>query len=284
MNFGGEEVRYSYDESSFIIIPVPYDETSTWMKGADRGPDAILEASVNLEFFDPETSVEAHLLGIHTVEPVLEKRTPELLVNAVQERVMEILNAHKFPIVIGGNHTVTIGSAFALSGYYPDLSVLQLDAHADLREEYEGSPLNHACVMARIRERAEIVQVGIRSISSAEAKSADTGRMFFAHELHFERRLYDRAEEKLNENVYITIDLDVFDPSLIPSTGTPEPGGPGYFELIHFLKNVIKKRNVVGFDVVELCPSPAHRAADFTAARIIYQLISYIAAKRIGSL
>ncbi len=284
MNFGGEEVKYSYDDSSFIIIPVPYDETSTWLKGADRGPEAILEASVNLEFFDPETSVEAHLLGIHTVQPVLEKRTPELLVNAVKERVTEVLNAGKFPVVIGGNHTVTIGSAFAVCGSFPDLSVLQLDAHADLREEYEGSALNHACVMARVRERAEIVQVGIRSISAAEAKSADTRRIFFAHDLHYERRLYAAAAEKLNENVYITIDLDVFDPSLIPSTGTPEPGGPGYFEIMHFLRDVIREKNVVGFDVVELCPSTLHRAADFTAARIVYQLISYLAAKRIGSL
>lgn len=275
MNFGGNEVVYDYSASRIIIVPVPYDETSTWMKGADKGPDAIMEASVNLEFYDIETDSEAHLFGIHTMEPVIEKRSPEALVDAVYNRVIFLLNQEKFPVVVGGNHTVSIGSARAFSEHFGNLSILQLDAHSDLRQEYEGSTYNHACAVARMREFAPVIQVGIRSMSREEASDADWERIFPAHELYIDKTKYQKAIDKLTDNVYITIDLDVFDPSLIPSTGTPEPGGPGYFEIMNFLKEVIWKKNVVGFDVVELCPSPANKAPDFVAAKIIYQLLSY---------
>lgn len=275
MNFGGDEVVYSYTESAIIILPVPYDETSTWMRGSDKGPDAILEASVNLEFYDIETASEAHLKGIHTVDPVLEKETPEKLVNEVYKRTAELLDENKFVVTIGGNHTVPIGSFKAFSEKYSNLTILQLDAHADLRQEYEGSEFNHACAMARAREFAPVVQVGIRSISESELPYADKERMFFAHQLYYDKSLYQRAIDKLGENVYLTIDLDVFDPSVMPSTGTPEPGGPAYFELMHFIRDVMKARNVVGFDVVELCPSKTDKSPDFIAAKIIYQLLSY---------
>jgi len=283
MNFGGNEVVYGYNESEIIILPVPYDETSTWMRGADKGPAAILEASVNLEFFDVETSSEAHLKGINTVEPVLEKETPEKLVNAVYKRTMSLLTDKKFPVILGGNHSVPIGAFRAYSEYYDDLTILQLDAHADLRQAYLGSEFNHACAMARAREYAPIVQVGIRSMSVEEIPYADKERMFFSHQLYYDKTLYSRALEKLTKNVYITIDLDVFDPSIMPSTGTPEPGGPDYFELMHFLHEVVKNRNVVGFDVVELCPSATNKSPDFIAARIIYQLLSYRFAKFMNS-
>lgn len=275
MNFGGDEVVYDYTDSGIIILPVPYDETSTWMRGADKGPEAILNASVNLEFFDVETFSEAHLHGINTVEPVLEKETPEKLVKAVYERTMSLIKDNKFPVIIGGNHTISIGSIKAFSECFDNLSVLQLDAHADLRQEYEGSEFNHACAMARARECSQIVQVGIRSMSTGELPFVDVERIFYAHDLYYDKTLYLKAIDKLTGNVYITIDLDVFDPSIMPSTGTPEPGGPEYFELIHFLRDVIKKKNVVGFDVVELCPSEVNKAPDFMAAKIIYQLLSY---------
>jgi agmatinase len=275
MNFGGDEVVYNYAESGIIILPVPYDETSTWMKGADKGPEAILEASVNLEFYDVETSSEAHLAGIHTADPVLEKSTPEKLVNGVHNRVLSLLIDNKFPVIIGGNHTISIGSIKAFSEYYSNLSVLQLDAHADLRQEYEGSAFNHACVMARAREFASIVQVGIRSMSLSELPYSESERIFYSHELYYDKSLYSKAIEKLTENVYITIDLDVFDPSIMPSTGTPEPGGPQYLELLHFMRDVIRRKNVVGFDVVELCPSKTNKSPDFIAAKMIYQLLSY---------
>jgi len=275
MNFGGKEVLYGYNESDIIILPVPYDKTSTWMRGADKGPDAILAASVNLEFYDIETSSEAHLKGIHTVEPVLETETPARLVRAVYDRTLSLLDDKKFPVIIGGNHTVPIGAFKAYSERFDDLTILQLDAHADLRQEYEGSEFNHACSMARAREIAPIVQVGIRSMSAGELPYADKERMFFSYQLYADKSLYARALNKLSGNVYITIDLDVFDPSIMPSTGTPEPGGPDYFELMHFLREVTVKRNVVGFDVVELCPSTTNKSPDFIAAKVIYQLLSY---------
>lgn len=275
MNFGGNEISSNYSDSSIIILPVPYDETSTWIRGSDKGPDAIMEASVNLEFYDIETDSEVHLKGIWTAEPVLEKRSPEALVEAVHKKVLYFLDAKKFVVVTGGNHTVSIGAAKAFSEHFADLSVLQLDAHTDLRQEYEGSLYNHACTMARIREFAPVIQTGIRSMSREEISVMDRSRVFFAHEIYSGKTGYQDAIGMLTENVYITIDLDVFDPSLMPSTGTPEPGGPSYFEIMHFLKDVIMQRNVVGFDIVELCPSPGNKAPDFIAAKIIYQLLSY---------
>jgi len=276
MNFGGNEVIYDYEGSRIIIVPVPYDATSTWMRGSDKGPDAIMEASVNLEFYDIETASEVHKMGIHTIDPVLEKGSPEALVNAVFNKTSHLLQDKKLPVIVGGNHTVSIGAVKAFAKYYPDLSVLQLDAHSDLRQEYGGSPFNHACTMARARELAPFVQVGIRSVSAEELPFIDRERIFYAHELYYDKILYQKAIDKLTENVYVTIDLDVFDPLVMPSTGTPEPGGPDYFELMHFLRDVARKRNIVGFDVVELCPSTTNKSPDFMAAKIIYQLLSYI--------
>ena len=276
MNFGGAEVDYDYAGSGIIIVPVPYDGTSTWMKGSDKGPEAIMEASVNLEFYDVETGTEVHKKGIHTIAPVSENISPDALVNAVYQKISHLLKEKKFPVIVGGNHTVSIGAVKAFSESFDDFSVLQLDAHSDLRQEYEGSRFNHACAMARCREYAPFVQVGIRSMSAEELPYADKERIFYAHDLYYKKELYRKAAEKLSGNVYVTIDLDVFDPSLMPSTGTPEPGGPDYFELMHFLRDVAAKRNIVGFDVVELCPSPGNKYPDFVAAKVIYQLLSYI--------
>lgn len=276
INFGGEEVVYSYEDSDIIILPVPYDATSTWMKGADRGPEAILEASVNLEFYDIETASEVHLRGIHTVAPIDENRTPDLLVDAVRQRCSILLNDGKFPVILGGNHSVSIGAIYAFADLYDNLTVLQLDAHSDSRHSYEGSKYNHACVMARAGEVARVVQVGIRSMSAEELPYIKKDRIFYSYQLYADKSLYAKALDKLSENVYITIDLDVFDPSIMPSTGTPEPGGPPYFELMKFLESVAKNKNVVGFDVVELCPSTTNKAPDFIASKVVYQLLSYI--------
>jgi agmatinase len=276
MNFGGEEVVYNYQESAIVILPVPYDRTSTWMKGADKGPEAIMQASVNLEFYDIETDTEVHKHGIFTHEPVREKSSPEALVISVYESVKILLSEKKFPVIVGGNHTVSIGSIKAFTERYEKLSILQLDAHSDLRQEYEGSVLNHACVMARAREIAPVVQVGIRSMSVDELPFADRNNIYPSHILYYDKSLYNKALNSLKENVYVTIDLDVFDPALMPSTGTPEPGGPDYYELLHFLRDVAIAKNIVGFDIVELCPSTANKMPDFVAAKVIYQLLSYI--------
>lgn len=275
MNFGGSEVVYDYSASEIVIVPVPYDETSTWIRGADKGPEAIMEASVNLEFYDVETRTEVCRKGIYTTEPVIVKGSPDVLVGAVHDKISVLLDDNKFPVVLGGNHTVSIGAIKAFTEHFNIFSVLQLDAHSDLRQEYNGSVLNHACAMARVKEMAPLVQVGIRSMAAEELLYADHDSIFYAHELYYDKKLYCRAIEKLEKNVYITVDLDVFDPSLIPSTGTPEPGGPDYFEILHFLRDVVKSRNLIGFDIVELCPSPANKVPDFIAARIIYQLLSY---------
>ncbi|HVN58784.1 MAG TPA: agmatinase [Bacteroidales bacterium] len=280
MHFGGYEIESSYENSSIVILPVPYDETSTYMKGADKGPDAIIEASPNLEYFDIETRSDIRHHGICTTDPVEEKSSPEAMADAVEKATASILADNKFPVIIGGNHSVSIGSFRAVARKFKNLTILQLDAHSDLRVVYENSPLNHACAMARAREVAEIVQVGIRSMAGEELINADFNRIFPAHEIFYDKKLYSKALELLNTDVYITIDLDVFDPSIMPSTGTPEPGGPDYTELMHFLRRVAEERNVVGFDVVELCPNPDNKMPDFVAAKVVYQLLSYIFSKR----
>ncbi|MCU0462233.1 MAG: agmatinase, partial [Bacteroidales bacterium] len=273
MNFGGAEVVYDYAGSDIIIVPVPYDGTSTWIKGSDKGPEAIMEASVNLEFYDVETATEVHKKGIHTIEPIAENSSPEALVNAVCQKIIHLLEEKKFPVTVGGNHSVSIGAIKAFSDKYSDLSVLQMDAHSDLRQEYEGSRFNHACAMARAGEYAPVVQVGIRSMSADELPYVRKDRIFYSHDLYYNKKLYRKAIDCLTENVYVTIDLDVFDPSIMPSTGTPEPGGPDYFELMHFLRDVAAKKKIVGFDVVELCPMPGNKYPDFVAAKVIYQLL-----------
>jgi agmatinase len=274
-NFGGQEVVYGYDESHIIIVPVPYDATSTYLRGADRGPAAILEASAALEFYDIETGTEVHTRGIHTLPPVNAGADPSELTEAVYRKVAGILGENRFPVVIGGNHTVSIGAFRAAAEAFAGLTILQLDAHSDLRPVYEGSHLNHACAAARAREYAPLVQVGIRSMAAEELPYVDEERIFYAHRLWEDNTLYRRALDMLSDNVWITVDLDVFDPSVMPSTGTPERGGPDYRELLSFLREVMEKRNVVGFDVVELCPSEANKAPDFLAAKVIYQMLSY---------
>jgi agmatinase len=250
------------------------------MKGADKGPEAIMEASVNLEFYDLETNSEAHSHGIYTLEPLAEKSSPSALVDVVHRKVKWLLDEKKFPVTVGGNHTVSIGAFRAVADKYSDLTILQIDAHSDLRNEYEGSLYNHACAMARAREVAHIVQLGIRSMAVDELPNADMNNIYPAHKLNSDKSLYRKALNSIKHNVYITIDLDGFDPSLIPSTGTPEPGGPGYYEIMNFLRDVSSARNVVGFDVVELCPNPANKMPDFVASKIIYQLLSYIFSKK----
>jgi agmatinase len=275
INFGGDEVVYSYDESQIIIIPVPYDATSTYLKGADRGPAAILEASVALEFYDIETASEAYRKGIFTLPPVISGSDPAELTEAVYRTVSRVFADKRFPVVIGGNHTVSIGAFRAASEMFSDLTILQLDAHADLRPVYEGSHLNHACAALRAMEYAPLVQVGVRSMAAEEIRFVDDKRIFYAHELWTDKSLYTKALGLLTGNVYVTVDLDVFDPSLMPSTGTPEPGGPDYRELMSFLREVAGRRNIIGFDVVELCPSDINKAPDYVAAKIVYQLLSY---------
>ena len=278
MNFGGLDAEYTnYDNAEIVVLPVPYDGTSTWIKGADKGPEALLEASANMELYDIETNSEVYTHGIATVEPVTEASSPEAMSQEVERRVDAILKDKKFPVLLGGEHSVSIGAFRAFAKHYDKFSVLQLDAHSDMRSEYEGSKHNHACVMARAKEVATVAQVGIRSSAIEEKENIMPDRIFYAHELHDAKEgsnwMY-MVSQKLHDNVYITIDLDVFDPSIMSSTGTPEPDGLYYREVLNFLKLINERHNIIGLDVVELCPSEFNKAPDFLACKLIYQILS----------
>jgi len=276
INFGYLPEEYSdADNSGIVIIPVAYDGTSTWVKGADKGPAAIIEASANMELYDIETDSEVYKQGIFTETPIEGEISTREMVEAVVENVRYYLGKDKFTIVIGGEHSVNIGSVKAHAEKYDDLTILQLDAHTDLRDEYNGSKYNHACVMARAKEVCQIVQVGVRSMDASEKDFMDSSRTFFAKDIYNNTDWIKRVISMLSDNVYITIDLDVFDPSIMPSTGTPEPGGLLWYDVLALLKTVSNKKNIVGFDVVELCPDAGNKAPDFLAAKLIYKLLSY---------
>lgn len=275
MNYGGLEPEFStYENSEIAILPVPYDGTSTWIKGADKGPDAIIEASENMELYDIETESEVYRKGIATLEPVSEASSPESMASEVERRMDAILNDRKFPVLIGGEHSVSIGAFKAMKKHYENFSVLQLDAHSDMRDSYEGSTHNHACVMARAKESATVMQVGIRSSCTEEKKNIERERIIYAHErIDSETWMYE-VSQKLNDNVYITIDLDVFDPAIMPSTGTPEPDGLQYREVVNLIQLINARHNIIGLDIVELCPNDNNKAPNFLAAKLIYQILS----------
>jgi agmatinase len=276
VNFGGLPKEYSsLDNSKVVVVPVPYDGTSTWVKGADKGPAALLDASANMELYDIETDSEVYKQGIFTDKPVTEKSSPEKMTAAVKARVKKFLDMEKFVVLLGGEHSVSIGTIQAHAEKYKDMSVLQLDAHGDTREEYHGSKNNHACIMARAREICPIAQVGIRSIDTPEIKKMDKSRVFFAENIYNNKAWIKKVLSKLTKNVYITIDLDVFDPSLVPSTGTPEPGGLFWYDVIELMREVVTKKNLVGLDVVELCPNKENKSSDFVASKLVYKILSY---------
>lgn len=275
-SFGDLPEEYSAAASAaVVIVPIPYDLTSTWIKGADKGPAAIIAASANMELYDIETDSEVYKKGIFTDEPPPVESSPEVMVEVVRGRVAEYIHGGKFVVVLGGEHSVSIGAIKAHCDSCKDLTILQLDAHGDLRDEYHGSKYNHACVMARAREIASIVQVGIRSMDVSEKDFINKDNVFFAEDIHDNAEWMEKVLGRLSRDVYITIDLDVFDPSVLPATGTPEPGGLLWYDVVAFLKRVFQNRNVVGFDVVELCPNDNSKPSDFLAAKLVYKLLSY---------
>lgn len=277
-NFGDLPSEFcNYNSSSIALLPVPYDGTSTWIKGADKGPFAILDASANMELYDIPTNSEVYRNGIHTLDPLVHHGDPEKLSVLVKERVMGILKDKKFPVVLGGEHSVSIGCFLAAAEFFtPVPGILQLDAHTDLREEYLGSSYNHACVMARARETAPILQVGIRSMDKSELESTDLSRVYFAHDIRKNFHWIQDITSRLEENTWITLDLDVLDPSIMPATGTPEPGGLDYYSVLDLIESVCKKTRVIGLDLVELCPNENSRPSEFLAAKLLYQILSLI--------
>jgi agmatinase len=271
-----------YETASIAVIPVPYDGTSTWMKGARHGPRALLEASANLELYDIETDFEVSKCGIVTMDPVNCPDNPGEMSSLVYEQARSVLKDEKFVVGIGGEHSVSVGLVRAVAERFPDLSVLQLDAHCDTRNEYNGSQYNHACVMARIDEICPYVQVGVRSMDSSELERMKPDRTFFAHEIIGGSTVIPGIIGALTGHVYITIDLDVLDPSIMPSTGTPEPGGLDWYTLLGIVQSVVREKNVVAMDVTELLPSPENKAPDFVAAKLVYRILSMVFAERGG--
>lgn len=276
--FGGLPEAPELASARFAVLPIPYEGTVTWLKGTGRGPDAILAASANMELYDIETGSEPWTHGIVTMAPVPPAETAEANYERILARAEPLYAMGKAVVGLGGEHSVTAGLVEAARRVYPGLTVLQLDAHADTRETYGGTPYNHACVMARVREQCDIVQVGIRSMDAAEAGAIRRSRIHYAHEIGDIAALSEAVLERLGDQVYITIDLDVLDPSEMPSTGTPEPGGLHYRQIVDLLREVCRWRQVVGFDIVELMPSENNRAPDFLAARLAYQIMAYMTA------
>lgn len=263
------------EQAKIVLIPVPYDGTSTWQKGADKGPQAFLEASENMELYDIETDTEVYQQGVFLADAVTENASPEAMVEAVHNATKKYIKKNKFVTVFGGEHSISIGTIRAFNEMYPNLTVLHIDAHADLRKSYEGSTCNHACAVYEASQNTNLIQVGIRSMDIMEKTVMDEDKTYFAHDMAVDDTWMDSAIDQMTGNVFITFDLDAFDPSILPSTGTPEPGGLLWYETLEFLKQVFEEKNVVGFDIVELCPNSKEKSSDFLAAKLYYKMLSY---------
>lgn len=289
-NFLGIPSEFSgYENSEFVILPVPYEQTTTYREGTKHAPQAIINASHEVETFDEELKFEVFKAGICTLHPMeASSAGPQPVLDRICDIMQELIGAGKKVGMIGGEHTISIGAVRAFKGKCPHLTVLQLDAHADLRDSYQDNKFSHACVMRRIAEISHFVGVGIRNLSQDEFGFIQKNRIdiIWAQEI----RNHNRSEgyktgwkeevwEKLGPDVYLTFDLDALDPSIMPAVGTPEPGGLLWYETLDFLKELIQRKNVVGFDVVELCPIPGMIAPDFLAAKLIYKIIGYLVNK-----
>ena len=263
------------ETANVVLIPVPYDGTSTWQKGADKGPNTFLNASENMELYDIETDSEVYKQGIYLAEPITVNATPEALVDAVHQETKSYIKKNKFVTVFGGEHSISIGTIRAFNEMFPSLTVLHIDAHADLRKSYDGSSCNHACAVYEASQNTNLIQVGIRSMDIKEKSIMNLDKTYFAHEMAMDDSWMYLAIDQMTDNVFITFDLDAFDPSIMPSTGTPEPGGLLWYETLDFLKKVFKEKNVVGFDIVELCPNEVDKSSDFLAAKLYYKMLTY---------
>ena len=271
-----------FKRAKVSIVQAPYEGTVTYGKGTSKGPEAIIEASTNMELFDDELFTETHKVGIHTSEPLDfgAEATPEVVIGKVKEAVKAVIDAGKLPVLLGGEHSVTIGAVKAVKEVYKDVSVLHLDAHYDLKDEYKGSKYNHGCVARRIQEIAPVVEVGVRSLSKEEKDFLNSApnniKTISVYDILETFDWKKQASRALTDTVYITIDLDVLDPSLVSSVGTPEPGGLGWYEFLDLLKIITKDKKVVGFDIVELSPKEGIVAPNFLAAKLLYRLLGYI--------
>lgn len=281
-NFGGVDGECTdYDRARILIWPIPFEATTTYVKGTAQGPRAIIEASHHLELYDEELEGEVYRLGIHTLPPARVTGSIDEVMNHLYQQTRRWLASGKFLCTLGGEHSISVPIVAAFAQHYPDLTVLQIDAHADLRSSYEGTPYNHACVTARMVEHCPVVQVGVRSLSREEARALPRlpVTIFFAKDIVGRRDWIEAVIARLSPHVYLTIDVDGLDPSLIPATGTPEPGGLSWYETLALVRQVVEKRTIVGMDVTELCPLPGHAASSFTVAKLIYKCLGYVFAR-----
>jgi agmatinase len=268
----------SFEDSRSVILPIPLDRTTSYVPGTRNGPREILQASSHMELWDDELGIDVHPVGIFTL-PEMELPFGELepLMQEIRRVAAGILAHDKFLVALGGEHSITPPLVAAAAGRYPGMSVLQIDAHADLRDAYMGTPHNHACAMRRSLEFARLTQVGIRSMSAEEAQVApglDT-RIFYDAALRRDPAWVDRVVDTLAETVYITIDVDGMDPAIMPATGTPEPGGLSWYEMLALLRATVERRTVVACDVVELSPLPGIMAPNFLCAKLVYKILTY---------
>ena len=283
MNFGGidEEEFSSFDTAHILVLPIAYEGTVSFGTGTGAGAMAIVDASRNMELYEEETDAEVYKIGIHTLAEFQPQKTPEAMMDALYEHSKEILKTDKFLCMLGGEHSVSAPIICAHAEKYHNLSVLQIDAHADLRDEYDGTKHSHASIMARVVKDLRIpsVQVGIRSISADEARAIDSDlptKIFWAKDIVGRTDWIDSAIDGLTENVYLTIDIDGLDPSLVPTTGTPEPGGLGWYETLTLIRKLAKRKRVVGMDLVEFSKAENSDAPAFLCAKLVYKSLAYI--------
>ncbi|MCF8367549.1 MAG: agmatinase [Bacteroidales bacterium] len=275
-NFAGVEDKYAhFDNAAVLLQSIPYDGTSTWGKGADKGFEAFLDAAENMELYDIETNSEVYKKGVHILPRINESSSPEKVFQEVYSNTQKLLGLNKFLTFFGGEHSISIGIIKAFYEKYAGLTVLQLDAHTDLRPEYLGTPYNHACAVYDASLHTNLIQVGIRSMDSGELPFLNRDKCYFSHQILHHNKWMEESIDKMGDQVYITVDLDVLDPSIMPATGTPEPGGLNWNTITAYLKKVFEKKEVVGFDIVELAPIPGNKAPEFLAAKLYYKMLSY---------
>lgn len=283
MNFGGiEDAEFSdFDRSRVIVWPVSYEGTVSFGTGTGDGAMAIVDASRNMELYEEETDAEVFKIGIHTLPEFAPLETPESMMDGLYEETVRLLKSDKFLCMLGAEHSVSAPVIRAHAEKFHNLSVLQIDAHADLRDKYDGTPHSHASIMARVVKDLRIpsVQVGIRSISADEARSLADGlptKIYWAKDIVGRTDWIDEAIEHLTENVYLTIDIDGLDPSLVPTTGTPEPGGLGWYETLYLIRKLAEKKRIVGMDLVEFSKTENSDAPAFLCAKLVYKSLAYI--------
>jgi agmatinase len=282
-NFGGLPEEHSrYETSRAVIFPVPLERTTSYEHGTRNGPAAILAASRNMELYDEELELEPYKeIGIHTL-PAIDTAdgTLDEVITEIFTAQLSLLEDEKFTVALGGEHSLTPPLVSATAKKYKDLSVLQIDAHADLRDEYQGNPASHACAMRRVVEVCPAVQIGIRSLSLEEAQAIPHLRtsVYWAKDIVRAplKSWIAKVLADLSPNVYLTIDLDGFDPAFVPATGTPEPGGLDWVQVTSLVRAVADHKKIVGMDVVELLPQPGDHASDFLAAKLVYKCLGYI--------